>query len=88
MIPEENIDEQFTEIDRNPKQIFEECPNCALDENRWVYECSTCEFIGCYDTVHDNGCYMGDADERACPECGGTERVRFGKIGVGSIDGS
>jgi hypothetical protein len=87
MKSEETPEDKFIEVDRKPKQIFEECPNCALDENRWIYECSNCGFIGCYDGVQDNGCYNGDFDERACPECENLERVRFGKIGVGSEDG-
>jgi hypothetical protein len=52
-----------------------------------VNECANCEFVGRYDGAGDNGCYIGDFDESACPECGGMERVRFGKIGRGSIDG-
>jgi hypothetical protein len=88
MIQEENNDDQFTQTEQNPKQIFEECPECALDENRWVYKCTQCGFIGCYDGVYEDGCYRGDKDERACPKCEGTDRVRFGKIGMGSVDGS
>ena len=65
MNSQENPEAVLIQSDRNPKQVFEECPNCALDENRWVYECGDCEFVGCYDPVHDNGCYNGDFDERA-----------------------
>lgn len=66
--------------------IYEECPNCFLDEHRWVYQCLECAFVGCYDEVYENGCYLGSPDERLCPECNGGRRKRIGKIGKGSVE--
>jgi hypothetical protein len=65
---------------------YDECPNCGLTENRWVYQCSNCDFIGCYDEVFENGCYIGDDVEENCPKCGSSQRTLIGKAGAGSSE--
>ena len=80
--------EEF-EIDQTEADILqehEECPSCFEGDHRWIYECLTCAFIGCYDEVYDNGCYLGSPDERLCPECNGNRRMRIGKVGKGSVE--
>lgn len=79
---------EFITIEKRFPKDYEECPNCFEGDNRWIYKCDSCGFIGCYDGVYDYGCYAGDPDERACPECESKVRIRIGRVGIGSEDGS
>ena len=82
----DNGEVEIEQTEASYLERYEECPSCALDDHRWVYECKKCEYVGCYDEVYENGCYMGSPDERMCPECNSTKRKRIGKIGRGSVE--
>jgi hypothetical protein len=67
-------------------KIYHECPNCGEGDNRWIYQCNKCEFVGCYDEVYENGCYQGDEEVEQCPKCGGKERTMTGQVGAGTSE--
>jgi hypothetical protein len=81
-----NEEMQIEQTEAEVLEEHEECPSCFEGEHRWIYECGECSFIGCYDEVYENGCYMGSPDERQCPECNSTKRMRIGKVGKGSVE--
>jgi len=74
------------DIGEDELKEYEECPNCSEGDNRWVYQCEDCEFVGCYDEVYENGCYHGDEEVEHCPNCGSPDRTLIGKVGAGTIE--
>lgn len=68
------------------QKVLEECPNCGEGDDRWIYECDECGFVGCYNEIGEEGCFQGDNVIEACPECGAEERTKIGLVGAGSTE--